>query len=230
MLTEGQLDMVERAARNSFPVDARGEMILAVLLELIEQERKRCGLADFGDRVQGDRVPYGADAGPKWLELLRQIRDEMVRLESALAGMRLQMERLEEAGMYPAVPSESWESRSNSTHGEARYLRLVFPSRAPGPRKVYVGCDPAKITEARKRASNRRAWEWLDREATRLDRFLRMQRAGLERVAREVSRYEVKEWLSAELSTDLGSGLNGLGTVGAGAQPAGVTKEEGDDG
>lgn len=42
-LTEGQLEMVERAARSSFPTDATGEMILAVLLELIEGERRLHG-------------------------------------------------------------------------------------------------------------------------------------------------------------------------------------------
>lgn len=157
---------------------------------------------NFGDSLQGDLARTGAGAGPKmveWSGLLGDIERQVVHLEYCLAGMRGTMARLEEAGMYPAVPSFTWEARENDGYEQKRYLRLIFPSRTPGiARKVYVGCKAEKVAEAKRLTRNRQVWEQLDREATRLERFLRMQRASLERVAREVAGYRLPEDLVTE--------------------------------
>ena len=41
MLTNGQLEMVENAARNTIPTDEKGQMIVNTLLELIEERLER---------------------------------------------------------------------------------------------------------------------------------------------------------------------------------------------
>ena len=53
MLTEAQLDMVEKAARNSFPLDERGQILLTALLELIDEVRQRRRLEADGQEDSG---------------------------------------------------------------------------------------------------------------------------------------------------------------------------------
>lgn len=157
----------------------------------------------------------------KWAALLMGIMEGVVRLEAGLVSMKQECLRLEADGMWPAVPSESWEMRNRSTHGEARYLRLVFGRDKPAgyPRKVYVGCDRDKIAEARKKTVNRRWWEELDKEITCLERFLQMMRGDLQRVASSVERRRLPEGTPLLIVRD-------LVTPAAGAGAAPVTKEE----
>ena len=99
----------------------------------------------------------------------------MGELRAARAHYRLmlaEMDRLEQAGMYPAIPSENWQTRN----GSGQYLYMVFQRdrktgqyQGPnGSRKVYVGKDPAKIEQARQMARNRQEWERLEQDARRL--------------------------------------------------------------
>lgn len=86
-------------------------------------------------------------------------------IEAAMATLR-------EAGMYPSVPTESWESRNGS---DPIYLIMVFP-KAPHPdylsptgkRKVYIGKKADKIANAQRLAYNRSAWETLGWKADKL--------------------------------------------------------------
>ncbi len=153
-----------------------------------------------------------------WWEILGDISQDLERLEMELAEMREQRERLEEAGMYPGIPTESWQSRNGS---ETEYLRLIFPRGTPdipagsgGRKRLYIGCDPAKIEEARRMVANREQWEGVDREVAKLEHFLDMRKARLEGVAWDLARYQVPD----------------LGTEGAQQPAPGVPKEEAADG
>lgn len=146
-----------------------------------------------------------------WWAVLGDISQDLERLEIGLAEMRERRERLEVAGMYPAVPTESWETRNGS---ETKYLRMVFGRDRPAgwSRKKYVGCKPEAILEARRLASNREKWKRLDREVGALERFLLNMRVNLSQTADRLARYRLSE---------------DLGTVGADQVDRSVPKEEG---
>ena len=167
-------------------------------------------MADWG---QGKAIsePDQGGAVTKWADLLMAIMEDLARLESGLLAIKLEQARLEAAGMYPAVPTESWEARNG---GEARYLRMVFPMGAlKKGRKLYVGADPARIAAARNKAERRARWETLEWERGRLERALMAVWAGLDRVAERVSVYRIPKELELDLPV--------LGTA------APVTKEPG---
>lgn len=142
----------------------------------------------------------------EWAELLTEIMEQVARLEAGLVAMKFEMGRLEADGMYPAIPTgEVWEKGK-------RYLRLTFPcgTLLGGRRKLYVGCDPVKIQEARKKAANRRRWEELDDEIERLERYLWMTRGNLERVAGSAKRYKLPEGIPLLVARELGTGDHSL--------------------
>lgn len=167
-------------------------------------------MMDFGDtrqvdptaateivaKIIGDRgQPIGHDHDSEvqmdpWWELLGDIAQDLERLEGELLELRQECQRLEKAGMYPAVPTESWERRDG---GKSKYLRMVFPQGTPGVRrKEYVGCKPEAIAEARRLAANRQRWEELDRAGIKLERFLAMMRSDLHRIAGRVGNYGIR--------------------------------------
>lgn len=156
----------------------------------------------FGDKSRrkcDDHVAAGPneDEIGAWGRLLGGIARDLERLELGLVEMAAECLRLEAAGMWPAVPSESWETRGG---GDPVYLRLVFPKRTAGlnGRKVYVGAKPEKIADARRKTANRQRWEWLNREIRRLRWTLRWARNRLDRTAGELAGQELPE--------DLGTG------------------------
>jgi hypothetical protein len=154
---------------------------------------------DFGDTRSGDRVELQEDLGPKtefeaemdlWWELLGDISQDLERLEGELANRRMESQALEKAGMYPAIPTESWQPRN----GKGNYLRMVFPRGTPGvQRKEYVGNKPEAITEARRLAANRRRWEELERASTQVEAFLGGIRYELGTIAGRLARYQVPD-------------------------------------
>jgi hypothetical protein len=82
-----------------------------------------------------------------------------------LAQLKDALLALEDAGMYPSLPSETWDTRRGKP---TQYLYMLFPFipgggyRGPnGKRKLYVGCKPHRIAEARRLASNRRLYDHL---------------------------------------------------------------------
>lgn len=158
----------------------------------------------FGTTHIDDLDQLGPDAGPKsegWAEMLTGIMEQIVRLRRGLLAIQCEQAELEAAGMFPAIPTEIWEDRGNTTHGQKKYLRLGFPGGAlgGGKRKLYIGSKKAKITKARQMAARRREWEALEKERVRLERFLRMTRGSLEREAGSVRRYEIAEELGLEM-------------------------------
>lgn len=154
---------------------------------------------DFGDARSGDRVELREDLGPNteyeaacnvWGEILGDILQDLERLEGELAAMRLECQALEKAGMYPGIPSESWQSRN----GKGNYLRMVFPRKTVGmPRKLYVGNKPEAVAEARQLAARRHRWEQLEKGMTRVEGFLRGIRVDLSRLADWLARYQVPD-------------------------------------
>lgn len=121
-------------------------------------------------------------------ETLLIIREQLGEAARYLARLRLEMERLEKMGMYPAVPREQWQTRK----GRGYYLHMLFRSdgngsyQGPGGcRILYVGSDPSRIEEARRRVANRKRWEQLHQAAADLDRFLFVEMAELGRVAND---------------------------------------------
>lgn len=155
----------------------------------------------FGTTTFDDHHELEALSGPNWTELLMGITELLYNLEAALAAIKRQQTELRAAGMWPGVPIEIWEDRDNTGHGEKRYLRLSFPKGAlsGGRRKLYIGCKPEKITAARQKAARRRQWEALQEERVKLERFLRMTRSSLDRVAGQVSSYRIPDDLGLEL-------------------------------
>ena len=84
--------------------------------------------------------------------------------------------------MYPAVPTETWESRGL----DRRYMYMIFPCiegqyQGPdGQRKLYIGNKPENIGLARRRAADRERYEQLlkVREAHEKWLILLAMRAG----------------------------------------------------
>ncbi len=98
-------------------------------------------------------------------DFLETIREQLQAAQDHLEVVCTDMVRLEQAGMYPSVPHEQWQGRDG---GDAKYLYMLFrqgrDGQYEGPegkRKLYVGCDPERITEARRLAKNRKRYQHL---------------------------------------------------------------------
>lgn len=157
---------------------------------------------DFGDRRLGDRVAIQEELGPKneyeaacdvWGGIMGDILQDLERLEGELLDMREESQKLEKAGMYPAVPSESWQPRN----GKGSYLRMVFPRGTPGmPRKLYIGNKPEAVAEARQLKARRVRWEELNEAIRNIESFLKRIRWELAGIAQRVENvsYYVGHW------------------------------------
>jgi hypothetical protein len=114
---------------------------------------------------------------------LKMIYDGMIAAQNHLKRLRQTMARLQQEGMYDAVPTESWQDRG----GAGQYLYHYFPMDRlgsgylgpDGKKKHYVGSDPARIAEARRLADNRRRYEDLAAAADRLEQWLTWRRQDL---------------------------------------------------
>lgn len=132
---------------------------------------------------------------------LTQIVSQLTQAEAHIALLRQKIGEIEQAGMYPAIPTERWKDN--------RYLYLYFPNGAPGlkldvKQRLYIGADPARIEEARRLAANRRAWEELSHAISRLDRWLSEHSRAIISEARQAG-----NWPRAEAKL---LDWNGLGT------------------
>lgn len=119
-------------------------------------------------------------------ENIQAAKDHLDRLRHAMAA-------LEADGMYPAVPSrEVWEDRG----GAAEYLYLHFSTdrygnfQGPdGKRKIYVGCKPEKLEQARRKIRNREHYNQLETIERRLNSWL----ANIERDLQSLTR-QAENW------------------------------------
>jgi len=135
----------------------------------------------IGDTIAGDLAGAGALSVPKESSdlvtgdghrraaIVPNVLQELANHFTALAALRAEWQAeiasLEAAGMYEAIPAESWETRN----GGGRYLRLVFPQHDGQRRKLYIGAYPSAIAEARAKVERRKRWEELTRNLARLD-------------------------------------------------------------
>ncbi len=154
----------------------------------------------FGDDIAGILDDHDR-AVPKWAGLLGEIMEDLARLEFGLADMKLECLRLAEAGMWSAVPTESWEGRNGS---DPVYLRLLFPAGTNGLHRyrVYIGSKPERIADARRKTANRQRWEKLDAEIRRLEWLLRSLEMSLQRDASRLARYGVPDDLVTGAAPD----------------------------
>jgi len=97
--------------------------------------------------------------------------------KSHLAQLKDALLALEDAGMYPSLPTETWTTRRGKP---TQYLYMLFEFipgggyRGPnGKRKLYVGNKPHRIAEARRLAENRRRYDSLKRKENALTFWLR---------------------------------------------------------
>jgi hypothetical protein len=117
---------------------------------------------------------------------LGMIASNFKTAQKHLHHIHLLMERLEQTGMYPAIPTEQWQDRD----GKGKYLYMLFRQdgygQYTGPggmRKVYVGSLDRKIKEAQQMAANRRRWEELEMAAQRLRQWLNLYQSEIEDMA-----------------------------------------------
>ena len=132
-------------------------------------------------------------------ELLTQIDAEIVQAEQHAVLIRQKMSELEQAGMYPAVPTERWK--------DDRYLYLYFAHPPNGlhldaKQRLYVGADPARIEEARRLVKNRRVWEELLQLARWLDQWIMEKETGIRNMASQAGRWPraKEEWLGTDIA------------------------------
>ena len=111
---------------------------------------------------------------PNPATLTDTILTNLAAAEQHRAQVQAAMRRLRDAGMYPSVPTEQWQDRD----GRGSYLYMCFPYnseryRGPnGKRKVYIGCRPERVREARRKAWNRREYELLASHLDVLTRWI----------------------------------------------------------
>jgi hypothetical protein len=135
------------------------------------------------------------------LDALQTVCDELAKAKAHLAEIRSTMEALEQAGMYPAVPSEQWQGRNG---GPKRYLYMLFGTnrhtgRYAGPdgkRKLYIGCKATNIAEARRLAENRRRWEELERAAKVLEGWISTMESKVQSLA-----WRAEGWTQVDVET-----------------------------
>jgi hypothetical protein len=154
----------------------------------------------FETRPRGDPHELADRSDPnQWTDLLLDIERQLYHLEHLLTVIINEQVALCTEGVYPAEPTLFWD---NDPNGQPRYAKLSFPKGAldNGQRKIYIGCKPEKITAAKAKIARTQRHEALGEERTRLERFLRMTRASLDRVADSVAGYRVPDDLGLDLA------------------------------
>lgn len=124
---------------------------------------------------------------------LQSIGDNLAAAEAHMERIRQMMDRIQQEGMYDAVPTESWQDRG----GRGVYLYHYFPQNPrgidhlgpDGKKKVYVGVDKARIAEARRLANNTRRYQSLARSASTLARWLGHRHDDLNNLAAHSPRF-----------------------------------------
>jgi hypothetical protein len=119
-------------------------------------------------------------------EALERIRATIDHATSTLNFIRHETTKLKRYGIYPSVPIEQWRNH----HGRPRFLYMLFrrdpaSDRHLGPdgrRKLYIGCDKARIAEARATVMRTRVYERLFQRISGIERLIRKYQQGLEHI------------------------------------------------
>jgi len=156
----------------------------------------------IGDTLAGDLVAAAPPSVPNDLvtgdgrrrvafvpNVLQELADHFAALDRLRAEWQAEIASLEAAGMYEAIPAESWENRN----GGGRYLRLVFPQHDGQRRKVYIGAYPSAIAEARAKIERRKRWEELTCNLARLAHTLNVAERELTTTALGL-RLALRDW------------------------------------
>ncbi len=126
-------------------------------------------------------------------ELTSELNGTLSNLAGLLARIgvvQAELDRLQQ-DMYEEVPTVLWEDRE----GKGRYMRLQFAlDRETGKRaRVYVGADPQKIADAKRKIANRETWGQLRAERDRMQataqRLERALREGIDQGIRVRQQY-----------------------------------------
>lgn len=135
-------------------------------------------------------------------DTLHRIDKQLAAARGKLADIKERMNELAEAGMYPAVPSESWEEKSNTDN---LYLYMRFPKNYNGSghmgpggrRRLYIGRDREKVYTARMKAARRKRWEQLKQKRDHLQRWINDRQTTLRRLKRVID-----DWPGADVDLD----------------------------
>lgn len=143
-------------------------------------------------------------------EQFETIQTHLDAAQMHLIAIRAEMQRLEADGMYDSVPTESWQTRNGVDN---QYLYHLFGmdrdggyTGPDGKRKVYVGCRPERIAQARALANNRRRYDELARAARDLALWLDFRQTDLKQLANACRR-----WTRTELGPPATSAIAGSG-------------------
>lgn len=126
---------------------------------------------------------------------LDTISEEIDLAKAHLADLHLHLTRLDQAGMYPAVPvREAWETKANSSKEYMyHYFGLADDGSAyagpDGKRKLYIGNDPDRVKEARRLATNREEYERTQAIIWDLEHWLRRFGVDLNRLAADAGHW-----------------------------------------
>lgn len=138
---------------------------------------------------------------PDYHKHLEAINESLARAQAYQLAIRQAMARIKKAGMYPAVPTERWQSKDD----EAQGLHMVFPRNADGTyqgpngeRQVYVGTAPEQQAEARRLVENRRRWEQLQWALDDLERWLDLRQSELQSLAKQCGQWPETELLKPD--------------------------------
>ena len=112
-----------------------------------------------------------------------EISDAKAHLLEIEAAMGL----LQQAGMFEngVLPNFQWQARNGSA--EKKYLYLMFHTAGDGvytgpdgKRKVYLGCDEAKIADVRRLESNTKLWRGIRDKSIELRAWINSRLHDLE--------------------------------------------------
>ena len=137
------------------------------------------------NRIEGPGFDY--------LDALDELRQHLAAAQAHYLDICASLDALEAAGMWPAVPGVSWESRNG---GENVYMRLRWKgdSGPGGATATYIGNDPDRVGWAQARINNRKRWEHLDRTRQRLRRWLQEQATAIRwKASTAVHYHQVKD-------------------------------------
>jgi hypothetical protein len=125
-------------------------------------------------------------------EILHDTAGNIHDAERYLQDLQIAARAIEEAGMYPSVPSEQWQDRE----GSGKYLYMLFKTDRSGnylgpdgARKIYVGNKQEKIAAARRMAENRDRYERITRCIDDLKSYMRRQKFNAQRLLIDVADY-----------------------------------------
>ena len=117
-------------------------------------------------------------------EELNTISATLQQVDQRLTQVIKEMTSLQKDGIFDQIPKEIWEPRNGS---EAKYLRLVFPTRNNKRIKTYIGCDPNKIADAQAKIERTKQHKALVHQKSSIERRLQNTNHNLSAASRHLA-------------------------------------------